>query len=110
MGRVVRPGVHPAWLDTDREYALAWTANKHATCGGCGTRQDEWDEDDEAYISAHWTCPGCARKQEHQASNLDRDGDTVRPGQYTYLKRREQYEQELADRRAAAAHPAQPDD
>jgi hypothetical protein len=108
LGRAVRPGA-PAWLAADRAYALVWTANRQATCSGCGTRQDEWDEDEDAYISDHWTCPGCVRKHEHQQNNLDRDGDTVRPGQYVFLNPREQYERELAARRAAATTAAESD-
>lgn len=111
LGRIVRPGRDPQWTDADRSYALAWSADKRATCGRCGTRADEWDEDEDAYISDHFTCPGCERLQEHERNNLDRRGDQVLPGQHTYLKPREQYEQDLARRRAeAAARTTPPDD
>jgi len=90
LGRVAKSG-DPAWLDTDRAYALAWTQDKKATCR-CGTRADEWVDDEDAYISAHYTCPGCVRLQEHAANNLDRIGDRVLPGQHPYLERRDVHE------------------
>ena len=85
------------WSPLARGYALAWTANNKATCR-CGTRADEWEADENAYISAHWTCPGCARLAEHAESNLDKVGDKVLPGQHTYLQRRETYMAELEAR------------
>lgn len=101
-GRVVGP-TDPQWLDTDRGYALAWSANKAATCPGCGTRDDEWDVDEDAYISDHVTCPGCQRLQEHAESNLERRGDKVLPGQHPHLVPREVYEARAARRRQARA-------
>jgi hypothetical protein len=92
------------WSDADRGYALAWQANKRATCSGCGTRADEWAEDGDAYISDHYTCQGCARLAEEQASNLDRGpDDTPRPGQHAFLTPRELYDP------AAHAQPPEPD-
>ena len=94
-GRVVGDG-DPAWLDTDRGYALAWQANKRATCSGCGTRADEWAEDDDAYISDHITCEGCARLAEEKTTNLDKGPDgAFLPGQHAFLSPRELYEARL---------------
>ena len=102
LGRVVGDG-DPAWLDTDRGYALAWKTHTRATCS-CGTRADEWDEDDDAYISDHYTCEGCARLAQEKTSNLDRgpDGQPL-PGQHVYLIRRELYAHRAAARTEQAA-------
>ena len=90
-GRVVGPDA-PQWLDTDRGYALAWTANKNATCSGCGTRADEWDEDDDAYIGDQVMCEGCARIAQEQA-NIPRDPEgQPRPGIHVFLAPRDVYE------------------
>ena len=105
LGRVVGPGA-PAWLDTDRGYALAWKTNQRATCSGCGTRADEWDEDDDAYISDHHTCEGCARLAQEQASNLDKAADgSVLPGQHPHLVPRELYRHRPAPRPITTAAP-----
>jgi len=60
--------------------------NKKATCGGCGTRQDEWDADPHAYVSDHYQCAGCARLAEEQENNLEQAGDRPAPGQHTFLR------------------------
>ena len=85
LGRAVRNG-SPTWLSADRGYALAWQANKRATCNGCGTRQDEWDDDEHAYVSDHFTCPGCLRLAEEAENNLDQVDGKAAPGQHTYLR------------------------
>lgn len=92
LGRVVGPD-DPAWLDTDRGYALAWRADKAQTCT-CGTRPDEWAEDDDAYIGSYVYCEGCARLADEQ-NNVPRDGDgRPRPGYHVFLQPRELYEAE----------------
>jgi hypothetical protein len=86
LGRVVAPG-DPTWLDTDRELALAWQHNKRETCPGCGTRPDEWAEDEDAYLSDHVQCQGCLRLAEEQENNLDRDAQgKPQPGQHAFLR------------------------
>lgn len=97
-GRVVDPQRgDPAWLPTDRAYALAWGELKRATCPGCGTRADEWAEDDDAYIGDHTYCEGCARLAEEK-NNIPRDPEgNPRPGMHTYLAPRELYEAQHAD-------------
>jgi hypothetical protein len=93
-GRVVGPG-DPAWLETDRGYALAWRADQASTCR-CGTRPDEWAEDEHAYISNHTYCEGCARIAEEQ-NNVPRDGEgRPRAGFHMFLQPRELYEAEQA--------------
>lgn len=54
----------PRWTQQDRELALAWQMRKNATCPGCGTRRDEWDRDDLAYIGdVHTPDRGCRELQ-----------------------------------------------
>jgi hypothetical protein len=86
LGRVVRPGVDPEWTQVDREYALAWTALKAATCATCGTRHDEWQDDRDAYEGATHYCRGddvLAMQQESLPKG--EDGRTM-PGYRAYLK------------------------
>lgn len=90
-GRVVGPG-KPQWLDTDRGYALAWARNKAETCPGCGTRADEWADDEDAYLGDQVYCEGCARLAEEQ-NNIRRDADgRPRPGFHAFLAPAEVYE------------------
>jgi hypothetical protein len=63
LGRVVRPGVDPEWLPSDREDALAWTAYEGRRCRGCGTHPDEWSEDKSAYHAHLTECRGCRQQQ-----------------------------------------------
>jgi predicted Fe-S protein YdhL (DUF1289 family) len=79
----------------DRGYALAWRRDKAETCTGCGTRADEWAEDEHAYIGDFVYCEGCARIAEEQ-NNTPKDDRQPRPGYHVFLHPREQYE---------AAHP-----
>lgn len=105
LGRIVRPGRDPQWTDADRGYALAWQRNKAETCK-CGTRAEEWEVDEDAYVSADWTCPGCTRLAEHEQMNLRKDAEgKVLPGQHTYLEPREQFQA-----RMEAKHAPRPPD
>jgi hypothetical protein len=93
MGRVVRPGRDPQWLDTDRGYALAWSRNKSETCPHCGTRPDEWaearglDDELEPYEADTHFCRGCQLlAEEAQALPKGEDGRHM-PGFKPYLRR-----------------------
>ena len=90
LGRTVGP-TDPQWLDTDRGYALAWQANKASTCTGCGTRADEWDAEENAYIGDHIKCEGCIRIAEEQ-NNVPKDDGQPRPGFHVYLAPKAVYE------------------
>lgn len=96
-GRVVGPDSPQQWLETDLGYALAWQADKRATCTGCGTRADEWDEDEIAYIGDQIRCEGCAAIAQEQ-NNIPKGPDgSPRPGVHVYLAPREVYEARHAD-------------
>lgn len=47
------------WSDDDQDKALAWMRERGATCGNCGTRKDEWEQNRFAYVSETYRCPGC---------------------------------------------------
>ncbi|MER0443014.1 hypothetical protein ABR738_00235 [Streptomyces sp. Edi4] len=60
------------WSPRDREKALAYLELTRATCADCGTRHEEWDEDEGgdrfAYVGTTSRCPGCeliATEREH---------------------------------------------
>lgn len=96
LGRVVRPGVDPQWLDTDRAYALAWQRNRRQVCAGCGTRPDEWDPaqggDREAFVPDTHYCRGCELlAMQAEAVPKDDDGRPL-PGRHHFLMPREQFE------------------
>ncbi len=85
--------------------------DKAETCPGCGTRAEEWEADEDAHVSDHYTCPGCARLQEHSRNNLDRgpDGQPL-PGQHTFLTTPERFARKMAERRQSRQLPALSDD
>lgn len=78
LGRVVRPGTDPTWLQSDREDALAWQAHENRRCGSCGTHPDEWDEDKSAYHAHLHQCKGCRQRQRlAQSDDAKNAGDGV---------------------------------
>lgn len=48
-----------SWSELDQDKALAWVRRQALHCKGCGTRQEEWDEDRFAYVAESYICPGC---------------------------------------------------
>lgn len=93
MGRPVGLG-EPQWLETDRGYALAWRENNAATCV-CGTREDEWQADRDAYISGNAYCEGCARLADERANVPKTGDDRPAPGYHTFLTPRELYRPQI---------------
>lgn len=63
LGRIVRPGVDPQWLPSDRDDALAWQAWDGQRCKSCGTHPDDWAEDKMAYHAHLHECRGCRQQQ-----------------------------------------------
>lgn len=51
------------WSRPDRDKALWWVIHQRSTCPGCGTRPEEWDEeqggDPDAYEAKPVHCRGC---------------------------------------------------
>jgi hypothetical protein len=58
LGRVVGPS-DPLWLDADRDKAVWWLIHQRQACPECGTRAEEWVDDDHAYTSEPHHCRGC---------------------------------------------------
>jgi hypothetical protein len=56
------------WDPDDQDKALAYTRDINSRCKGCGTRHEDWVEDDNAYISWHDVCPGCERLEQEKAN------------------------------------------
>lgn len=61
LGRAVGLG-EPAWLDADRDKAIWWLIHQRLTCSNCGTRAEEWQDDDHAYVPEAHFCRGCEVK------------------------------------------------
>lgn len=61
-----------SWSEDDQDKALAWMRLRASTCGLCGTRQEEWDEDPFAYVGHSWRCPGC-EVTEREKANIPED-------------------------------------
>lgn len=55
-----------AWPISDQDKALAYLRHKAQACPDCGTRQEDWDENDNAYIGDLYHCEGCARVAQEQ--------------------------------------------
>ena len=59
------------WTAPDRAAALAWLDREKRTCGGCGTRPEEWDPkrggSRTAYEFVPSVCPGCEAKERSEA-------------------------------------------
>ncbi|WP_372728975.1 hypothetical protein [Nocardioides sp.] len=63
LGRVVRPGVDPEWLQSDRDDALAWQVHENRRCKSCGTHPEEWAEDKLAFHAHLDECKGCKQRE-----------------------------------------------
>lgn len=60
------------WRSDDRAKALAWQLRQAQTCGGCGTRPEEWQESQGghryAYRAEHVRCRGCEVRAQGESS------------------------------------------
>lgn len=73
------------WSPLARGYALAWQQNDRETCPRCGTRHDEWEHDDDAYLGATHYCRGCDLiGQQQGVLPTDEDGRPM-PGHIPHL-------------------------
>ena len=61
-----------SWSVEDQDKALAYQREMAKACVRCGTRQDEWDANPNAYLGDIYHCEGCARlaQEEKNAEDL----------------------------------------
>lgn len=87
LGRAVRDD-DPAWLDDDRDKALAWDEDRRERCPDCGTPwrlaidhelRDQWDAD-------QWTCHPC-RTRETKRESLRRQQIDMSGMKWTVTRR-----------------------
>lgn len=92
------------WDELDQDAALAWQSDKGATCPECGTRPDEWEEDEDAYTAHIDRCQGCRELAVRQADVPDGEKGIrvylipTRVAEYIYNERMQQ--ESLRPRRA----------
>ena len=55
-----------AWSEDDQDKALAWQRHEALACGGCGTREGEWEADPLAWLGDIVHCPGCAALEQER--------------------------------------------
>lgn len=73
MGRTPTPDDPGRFTKHDRDIVVAWSLEKLLECPNCGTRQEEWDADLNAYYPKAVHCLGCEKlAYEAEAS---REGD-----------------------------------
>lgn len=72
------------WDTDDRNKAIWWQIQERERCPSCGTRPEEWSDDNNAYIGDVIRCRGCEVRQ--------RTEETVDPkagrGQQVVLRKR----------------------
>ena len=57
------------WDPDDQDMALAYRRYESLVCS-CGTRQEEWERDSDAYIADVEVCPGCARIEQERGNDV----------------------------------------
>lgn len=79
------------WAAADRDKAIWWQVRKAATCQQCGTRPEEWDEDNggdlHAYVGSVGHCRGCEVRAQHQEQFDKAPKGAYRRGSYVTLTR-----------------------
>lgn len=75
-----------SWSADDRAKAMWWHLRERQTCGGCGTRREEWVGSDgarlDAYIAEAQLCHGCRAI----SAERDRIGENAPAGVQIILK------------------------
>lgn len=85
-----------SWSQSDRDKAIWFHLRELETCGGCGTREEEWfphgrvlngrpQQPVNAYVAATDYCEGCATRERHEAQAVVQK-DTGK-GKRTILRR-----------------------
>lgn len=81
-GYRVRHSEFLSWDRDDRDKAIWWHLRTQATCPGCGTRAEEWDEarggHRDAFVAELSRCRGCELRGRAEASVGKDDGRGIR--------------------------------
>lgn len=72
------------WDPDDRDKAIAWQLRKMSSCPRCGTREDEWEHDHNAYVGEMRRCRGCEVRERVESSVSPEDGKGI----YVTLRKR----------------------
>jgi hypothetical protein len=88
-----------AWTEDDQDKALAYTAEMRTVCPSCGTREIDWEMDDDAFVGDLRYCEGCAR-QELELENKPENAKGLHPRLVTVEYARKKA-RELAERDGA---------
>ena len=59
------------WSPEDRSRVTAHALERAGKCLSCGTAEEEWTADMDAYTAIRHTCPGCMRREIMQASDTE---------------------------------------
>lgn len=83
-------GGPPEWGRADRDKAIWWHVRQRGTCQSCGTRPEEWDDEQGGDLNAYHGTVGHCRGCEVQARTqreIDAEPDAYRVGSYATLTR-----------------------
>jgi hypothetical protein len=61
-----------AWDEDDQDKALSYVTEEKTVCEECGTRSEEWDNEEYPYVSWTRRCKGC-EAMEQEIDNLGDD-------------------------------------
>lgn len=62
-----------SWSEDDQDKALAYQRELRSRCQGCGTREEDWEKDRDAYITDVKICPGCARTEAEHDNEIAKE-------------------------------------
>jgi hypothetical protein len=83
-----------SWPDDDQDKALAFQAQRHQVCPGCGTRPEEWiggdgrRVDEDPYTAEAIKCYGCVARGALADELRPRENEPPEPGIRVVLRRR----------------------
>lgn len=73
------------WDPTDRDKAIWWKVRQSEICPNCGTREDEWLRNRNAYRAEVKRCRGCEVREQFAETDEAKQGRGI----YIVMKRRE---------------------
>lgn len=76
---------------------MLWRRRQRETCGGCGTRRVEWQDDLGAFQPDHETCEMCVILEQYVERTFPKGAKGVKP----FMLPRAEWERRDAEREAA---------